>query len=381
MREGNLMRLKVCFISLCLSLFVSSAAFAEPIDYSFTYQGQLQNNGSPANGLHDFRVTPVDEFGVDLGPNVSLADITVVDGLFTLDIDFGDNPFSTEKVFLKIFVGQAGGESVELLPHTLIRSTPFAIQAQAASYADTANNAFTAFTSLDNEFTRINSDLHLGDTNERLLLNPTLSGGGFINPDTIFQVNSGTGFGGMYMNGADAASKPFYAFAHDGNIFSWMDARVNTNSMNFHFASEAETPLAIKPSGIETPTLVIKSTLPDGGKVVADYGNGEYHHAIPIAYGNFSALGERLSGTSNLSVVLYPAPDYIYNLNIDGFTQNGPEEFTVMITPLSVHPVFATSLHGAAGDPLGLILFDQNFDHTRSAFHVIIYHNEIVVVD
>jgi len=62
MREGIPMRLKVCFISLCLSLFVSPAAIASPQDYSFTYQGQLQDNGSPANGLHNFRVTPVDEF-------------------------------------------------------------------------------------------------------------------------------------------------------------------------------------------------------------------------------------------------------------------------------------------------------------------------------
>ncbi|NUQ48152.1 MAG: hypothetical protein HUU22_19230, partial [Phycisphaerae bacterium] len=74
-------------------LLLPGAAHAQtPLGTAFTYQGQLKNSGSPANGTYDLEFSLYD--GADgaavlvAGP-ICVDDVQVVDGLFTAELDFG----------------------------------------------------------------------------------------------------------------------------------------------------------------------------------------------------------------------------------------------------------------------------------------------------
>lgn len=58
---------------------------------AFSYQGYLQDNGDPANGPFDFEFKLFDApaGGSQLGSTATLDDVTVLDGLFTVTLDFG----------------------------------------------------------------------------------------------------------------------------------------------------------------------------------------------------------------------------------------------------------------------------------------------------
>lgn len=58
---------------------------------AFTYQGRLSDGGSPADGLHDLRLRLFDAAvgGAQVGATQCLNNIDVVDGLFTVRLDFG----------------------------------------------------------------------------------------------------------------------------------------------------------------------------------------------------------------------------------------------------------------------------------------------------
>jgi hypothetical protein len=112
---------------------------AAPVDTSFTYQGRLNDGGSPANGEYDFRFILYDALigGSQMGITVFSDDIPVTDGLFTVALDFG-NPYDGRGVWLEASVrsgGSAGGYTV-LDPRQKITPAPYAIYALDADLLD-----------------------------------------------------------------------------------------------------------------------------------------------------------------------------------------------------------------------------------------------------
>lgn len=101
---------------------------------AFSYQGELVDNGSPANGLYDITVSLfLTETGGSSIESQLTKDVVVENGLFNLEIDFGDMVYeNNEQYYLETkvvdFVG--GGASVTLAPRTKLLSVPYATQAQ-----------------------------------------------------------------------------------------------------------------------------------------------------------------------------------------------------------------------------------------------------------
>ncbi|MGH7970598.1 MAG: hypothetical protein ACREIC_17875, partial [Limisphaerales bacterium] len=93
---------------LCLVIIDSfshlDAAFAQTT--AFSYQGQLQNNGSPASGTYDFRFRLVaDPLGNNyVGSPFVTNGISVASGLFVTAIDFGLGPFGGSNYWLEVDV-------------------------------------------------------------------------------------------------------------------------------------------------------------------------------------------------------------------------------------------------------------------------------------
>ncbi len=128
---------------LPLSLFLAAgilavgtgSASAQAVGTSFTYQGKLDSLGAPTNGPHDlkFRLFDAASGGAQVGPELCVNDVSVVDGQFTILLDFGTQ-FSGAQRHVEIDVradtgltcaDQSGYET--LAPRQNITPAPYAL--------------------------------------------------------------------------------------------------------------------------------------------------------------------------------------------------------------------------------------------------------------
>jgi hemoglobin-like flavoprotein len=133
------------FIFLIFIFAVSS--FAQTT--AFTYQGKLNDGALAANGpyLLEFKLfdTQLVGAGAQVGATISDVSATVVNGVFTVQLDFGANSFDGADRFLEISVRRNAGESyVTLAPRQPLSSVPYAIKSKSAETAVTATNATNA---------------------------------------------------------------------------------------------------------------------------------------------------------------------------------------------------------------------------------------------
>lgn len=94
---------------------------------TFTYQGQLSDAGSPADGMYEFQVRLLDGSGAQVGTTqLMMAD--VVEGMFMLNLDYGPSAFDGSARFLEIGVRSvmSGGAYTILSPNTSVASAPVA---------------------------------------------------------------------------------------------------------------------------------------------------------------------------------------------------------------------------------------------------------------
>ncbi len=129
---------------LCLGTLMSHAQATD-----FLYQGQLQNTGSPANGMFDLEFALFDSAtgGGQVGSTVARSGVQVSNGIFSVELNFG-NQFPGTNRFLEIRVRPAGGGAfTTLLPRQPLTSAPYSIKslnADNATSAATATNATNA---------------------------------------------------------------------------------------------------------------------------------------------------------------------------------------------------------------------------------------------
>ena len=125
------MHLKVLPIICLLFAFVDPANAAE-IDTTFTYQGALEYQGSPANGFFDFefRVYKDEVSSILVGGIVTVEDILVENGIFTAEISPNQNVFleGTQRwLEIRVREGSSTGSMTTLAPRQKITGSPFAL--------------------------------------------------------------------------------------------------------------------------------------------------------------------------------------------------------------------------------------------------------------
>ena len=175
------MKLKLIAICPLLSALCISASAQGT---AFTYQGRLDNDGSPApNGLYDFTnaLYTVSSGGAATAVNLAgpLTAVPVTNGLFTVLLDFG-SVFNGTPYYLQIGVrSNATGSYVALSPRQELTPTPYAITAEnvdglvsasqltgtlpsgllSGAYGDavTLNNAGNSFTGNGSGLTSLNA--------------------------------------------------------------------------------------------------------------------------------------------------------------------------------------------------------------------------------
>lgn len=127
----------VCFMVLSSLRVVAQTS-------SFTYNGRLNDGGTPANGNYDLQFALWDSLsgGTQIGSTLTLNTIAVSNGVFTVSLDFGAANFTGANRFLEISVRPSGGGSfTTLAPRQQITSTPYSIRTLNATTADGLSNA------------------------------------------------------------------------------------------------------------------------------------------------------------------------------------------------------------------------------------------------
>lgn len=121
-------------------LFLISHAFllprAQAQSPAFSYQGSLNDNNAPANGLYDltFTLFAAETNGTAIAGPVTNATTQVSNGLFTVAIDFGPGVFTGGSNWLEIAVRTNDSANfTTLTPRQPVNSAPYAWFANTAS--------------------------------------------------------------------------------------------------------------------------------------------------------------------------------------------------------------------------------------------------------
>ena len=105
---------------------------------AFTYQGTLQDGGSPANGAYDFEFKLFDAAsdGAQVGSTLAVGDVTVSGGLVNLPLDFGLAAFDGQARWLEIAVRPgASTAAYTLLGRQALSAVPYALYALQAPWS------------------------------------------------------------------------------------------------------------------------------------------------------------------------------------------------------------------------------------------------------
>lgn len=96
---------------------------------AFTYQGSLKQSGVAASGSYDMRLIMYDALigGAQVGPIITKSPVSVVNGIFTVELDFG-TIFNATQYYLEIAVRPTGSGTYTLLdPRQKITAVPYAL--------------------------------------------------------------------------------------------------------------------------------------------------------------------------------------------------------------------------------------------------------------
>jgi hypothetical protein len=213
----------ICIMALCLMVSFAQVGKAAPMGTAYTYQGRLMDTNDVADGLYDFEFRIFDDpcKGTQLGPVLDVNDLDVIDGYFTVVLDFGSGIFTGNPRWLQI--GVRPGNSIikytALSPRQEITPTPYAI------YAENARTDNDWMVSGTNMYSIPSGNVGIGNTapDEELVVGTPLGSGWAIPAVTI-----GGSSGGVFQCG-----NPAYKLSMEhGSV--WKRARiVSSNDQGF----------------------------------------------------------------------------------------------------------------------------------------------------
>ncbi len=223
---------RIIFSTLLICNLIFSVVHAQAIDHTFTYQGELIDNGVAANDLYDMKVqafttlsgvntignTSVHEDGVTTG-------VTVSNGLFTIgNVDLGTTAFDGDEIWLEVSIkksSDAGASYVALSPRQKMTAVPYAFNlaqngaasVQVLTYDGTQ---WSPSTNLSSPWSVVNSEINF--------LNNV--GIGITNPFVRLHVESTLGLNAIF----DGGNKMYVLFQENGNergyVGSYQDANI-----------------------------------------------------------------------------------------------------------------------------------------------------------
>ncbi len=193
---------------ICVLLLFAAAGSAlatTPLGTAFTYQGALQDGGSPASGQYDFRFRLFDDptAGSEIGSAVDDENLNVAAGIFTAPVDFGAGAFGPNARWLEVAVrpGSSSGNDpwTVLTPRQPVTPSPAAIFSETSGDNHWTQNG-TAIQNANSGFVGINRST-------------TVTGAEFFG----IEAPVSSGYGGMYIQTQGASGIPFYGYSNGAN--------------------------------------------------------------------------------------------------------------------------------------------------------------------
>jgi hypothetical protein len=142
--------LTILLLALGLLVWQAEVSNAAPMGTAWTYQGRLMDANEPADGLYDFqfKLFDVNVAGTQQGSRIDIDNLDVIDGYFTVELDFGNKVFKGNARWLEVAVRP--WDSIErhttLFPRHQMTPAPYAL------YAETTSN--------DNDWTVSGDDMY-----------------------------------------------------------------------------------------------------------------------------------------------------------------------------------------------------------------------------
>ncbi|MHC4656260.1 MAG: hypothetical protein ACYTDW_07610 [Planctomycetota bacterium] len=136
---------KILVTGLALLVLLAVAAEAAPMGTAWTYQGRLLDANSVADGLYDFQFKLYDDpniiDGNQVGSDVNVPEVDVIEGYFTVELDFNDpNVFNGDARWLEIDVrpgdSNDANDFVTLSPRTELTPVPYALHTRGVFVGD-----------------------------------------------------------------------------------------------------------------------------------------------------------------------------------------------------------------------------------------------------
>jgi hypothetical protein len=135
MKRRRILTTLVLGLVFCLS----QVGKAVPTGTAWTYQGRLMDTNDPADGIYDFEFELYDapNGGVQEGNTIDVNDLDVINGYFTVELDFGSGVFDGNARWLAIGVRPGDSNNLDafvtLSPRQEVLSTPYSLYAQNAA--------------------------------------------------------------------------------------------------------------------------------------------------------------------------------------------------------------------------------------------------------
>jgi hypothetical protein len=135
------------FIKVMLLVVLSaSTVFAQGTGFHF--QGRLNDGTNPANGRYDLQFGLFNAItgGTQIGATVARPNTVLINGVFSTTLDFGASAFNNpNSVFIEISVKPTGSPNAFTIlgPRQQLTVVPFAVRANTATNADTANDSLS----------------------------------------------------------------------------------------------------------------------------------------------------------------------------------------------------------------------------------------------
>ena len=200
------MKASIRRLLVALALALPWSAFAQGT--AFTYQGKLNDGGSPASGSYDltFTLFATNTGGVILAGPVTNGATIVSNGLFTTLVNLGPGAFTGGSNWLEIAVRTNGASSFRTLtPRQQVTPTPYAIMAENVTGLTNLNAAnVTSGTLAD---ARLSSNVALRNANQTFTGQNTFNNGsgvsisGPVSANTMAPASTLTIAGDILMSG------------------------------------------------------------------------------------------------------------------------------------------------------------------------------------
>jgi len=118
------MRTSRVLVGASLHLSLAATLSAAQVGTAFTYQGQLKQSDVPYNGSANFQFALFDSKtgGTPIGALFDASNVQLVNGLFTVDLDFGAGAFTSDARWLQVTVN-----GTPLSPRQPVTPTPAAL--------------------------------------------------------------------------------------------------------------------------------------------------------------------------------------------------------------------------------------------------------------